>query len=193
MKITDTISVNPSKTALGHVENSTSSIFRSPVIGADAQSHSFDILTILFPSCASTHREFRKYEVPLRTVFATILIVSGITLLQAASSIALAVCSLCFGAFLMLGLFTRPVMFGAAVYYCITGALALRYGHADFSIFSLMFGCLVFAIMGGGKYSCDNLIRGAIRRFKTNSMSLKKEDMEKEPYLGYKAFHKVRI
>ena len=188
MKITDTISVNPSKTTLGHVETPSSAIFRSPVLGAESTSHAVDFIKVLFPSCASGNQELRKYEVPLRTLFATILIISGITLLEANATVALAVCSLCFGALLALGLFTRPVMLGAALYYAIAGALSIRTGHCDISCFMLMFGCVVFAIAGGGKYSLDTLMRKAIMKFKINRINKQKAD-----YLGYKAFHKVKF
>lgn len=189
MKITDTISVNPSKNALGHVESPSSTIFRTPVAGVSSESHSVDLLKLVFPATGAGISEYKKYEVPLRTLFATILIVTGISLLSVSAgmhSIGFAVCALCFGAFLALGLFTRPVMIGAAVFYCISGALSLRAHTPDIAVFSLMFGCLIFGILGAGKYSCDTIIRSAILRHKKVA-TLK----SKENYLGYKAFHKV--
>ena len=184
MKITDTISVNPSKTALGHVETSTSSIFRSQVLGVEKSTHSVNLLKILFPSCEAGMSEYRKYAVPLRTLFATILIVTGITLIETSVSIGFAICSLCFGTLLALGLFTRPLMLGAAVYYCILGAISLRTGTPDLSLFSLMFGCLIFAIIGSGKYSCDTFIRHNILLHRRNN-----ERKRKEMRMSYKAFH----
>ena len=189
MKIADTISVNPSKTALGHVETPSASIFRSPVLGVERNTRSINAISIFFPTCKEGVNEYKKYEVPLRTLLSTILIVTGITCLTAtvsAYSVGFAVCALCFGAFLALGLFTRPVMIGAAVYYCITGALAIRSGAADISVFSLMFGCALFAIMGSGKYSCDALIRKAINRHSLLKKQKKGNKME------YKIFHNVK-
>ena len=186
MKISDTISVNPSKTTLGHVETS-STIFRTRVIDNHSTSNSFDLFKVMFPGWSAGVLEYKKYAVPLRTVFATILIVSGIVLLESSLSIPLAVCSLCFGVFLALGLFTRPVMLGAATFYCITGALMLRAGEIDMNVFSLMFGCLIFAVIGGGKYSCDTLIIHYIMRHRKNT-----EQKNKDNYMGYKAFHKVK-
>ena len=187
MKITDTISVNPSKTALGHVDTPAKTLFRTSIIGGEAHSRPVDLLRILFPSCAIGNKELRKYEVPLRTVFATILIVTGITLIENSLSLSIAIPTICFGAILALGLFTRPVMLGAAVFYCIEGALSIRYGHFNLNVLSLMFGCLIFAVMGGGKYSCDTLIRNLIFRHKSKISPKYKED-----FLGYKAFHRVR-
>lgn len=191
MKIADTISVNPSKTALGHVENPTSSIFRSPVIGVEHQAHTFNWLSMVFPTNKSGVTDYKKYEVPLRTLFSTILIVTGITFLTSTSThinIAFAICSLSFGAILALGLFTRPAMIGAAVYYCVMGALSIRSGAPEVSIFSLMFGCLIFGVLGGGKYSCDALIRKAILR-----QNKKSEKKSKENVMDYKVFHKVKF
>ena len=184
MKIADTISVNPSKTALGHVETPSSSIFRSPVINAEATSRSVDLVKILLPSDNAGVSELKKYAVPLRTIFATILLVTGITLLEASMSVGLAITSLCFGAFLALGLFTRPVMLGAAAYYCICGALSIRYGAPNLSVFSLMFGSLLFAVVGAGKYSCDTLLRSFIIRHRKQNY---KKDSE------YKVFHNVKF
>lgn len=186
MKVNDTISVNPSKTTMGHVETPASSIFRRRVLEADSSERNVDALQLAFPTVKAGLGEYSKYAISLRTLFATILIVSGITMLTTFHAPAYAVFSLCFGGMLALGLFTRPVMFGAAVYYCITGALAVRAGVPDISLFSLMFGCLIFGIIGGGKYSCDNLIRSAIVRHRKNT-----EKSRKENYLGYKAFHNI--
>lgn len=189
MKITDTISVNPSKTTMGQVENAAS-IFRSPVIDRHS-SLTFDPIKVLFPTTGLGINEYKKYETPLRTLFATILIVTGISMLTSfglSEGIGFAVCTLSFGAFLALGLLTRPVMLGASIYYCIMGALGLRAGAPDLTVFSLMFGCLIFGVIGAGKYSCDTLIRGAILRNKRASVRRNKEN-----YMGYKAFHKVKF
>ena len=188
MKLTDTISVNPGKTALGHTD-AASALFRNPVLG-NQSARTFDAMALIFPSSAAGTSEFRKYSVPLRTLFATILLVTGITALSmpfGPYSVAFAVCSLAFGAFLGLGFLTRPVMAGAAVYYCICGALSLRAGAPDITTFSLMFGCAIFCVVGAGKYSCDTLIRRAIRRHIAAG-----EKKRKENTLGYKAFHSVR-
>lgn len=189
MKITDTISVNPSKTALGHVEAPAAnpSIFRSRVLGTETHSSSVNFLSLFFPTSKSGASEYKKYDVPLRTLFSTILIVTGISCFTASAisvNPAIAICSLCFGVFLALGLLTRPVMLGAAAFYCIFGALSIRHGEADISMFSLMFGCVLFAVLGSGKYSCDSLIRKAIVRHN-------KKQKNTDP--GYKAFHKVKF
>lgn len=187
MKVTDTISVNPGKTTLGHVE--APSIFRSQVLGAQANANSIDFLKILFPTSGLGATEFRKYELPMRTLFAIILIAAGISMLSipyGPYSKGFAICTLSFGAFLALGLFSRPLMAGASVFYCIMGALALRNGQVDMTMFSFMFGCLVFCLLGSGKYSCDSFLRHLI-----TSHRKKVENKRKEDLLGYKAFHNI--
>ena len=188
MKIADTISVNPAKRALGQVDTPSPSILRSHVMDDErATSRNFNLLGLFFPTVNAGVGEYKKYDVPLRSIMATILVVTGISCLTASFAsygVGFAVCSLCFGIFLALGLFTRPVMLGAAAYYCIMGALAIRSGAADVSIFSLMFGCLVFALIGSGKFSCDAHIRKAIRRASKNSKAKKSMD--------YKVFHNVK-
>lgn len=187
MKIADTISVNPSKSTLGQVESSTSTIFRSPVIGVQAEQNKIDLSKILFPASNSAFTEYKKYAVPLRTLFSTILIVTGIVMLESSLSAGLAICSICFGAILALGILTRPIMLGASVFYCITGALSIRHGATDLTSFYMMFGCVLFGILGAGKYSCDTLLKGSLRRYRIN-----KENRRKEEMMGYKAFHHVK-
>lgn len=190
MKIADTISVNPGKNALGHVDTPSTSIFRNPVIGVEADHH-FNLVKILFPSANSGLSELKKYDVPLRTLFSTILLVTGILMLTVPYGIhglAFAVCTLAFGVMLAFGLLTRPVMLGAAVFYCVCGALSLRAGTADMTVFSLMFGCLIFGLIGSGKYSCDNFIRHEIVRHKRINDRKRKEKM-----MSYKAFHHFKF
>lgn len=191
MKVTDTISVNPSKTALGHVETASSSILRRRVIDEEQTANKVDLKKIVFPTLSSGVTEYKKYEVPFRTLFATILIVSGLAILignMAIHSVGFAVATICFGGFLAIGLLTRPVMLGASIFYCIVGALSIRTGNPDLSVFSLMFGCLIFAVIGSGKYSCDNMIRHEIDILKGKQSNIKKEDI-----WGYKIFHNVKF
>ncbi|MCH5230058.1 MAG: hypothetical protein J1F12_08735 [Muribaculaceae bacterium] len=191
MKLTDTISVNPGKTTLGEVENASTGILRSHVLNSREETTSINLTKVIFPSINSGLSEYAKYAVPMRTLFATILIISGLTMLNHINGMAgtaCGICTLCFGGFLALGLFLRPVMAGAAIYYCILGAVALRGGMTDLTLFSLMFGCLIFCLIGGGKYSCDTLIRRGIRRHK-----IKKEKKRHEEMMGYRAFHNARF
>lgn len=189
MKLSDTISVNPGKTTLGEIDKTTALLFRNPVLSAEQTANKIGLLSLLFPTDKAGTSEYRKYSMPLRTLFATILIVSGLTMLSfpfGMNDLGCAICTLVFGAFLALGLFVRPVMAGASIYYCIFGALALREGITDITVFSLMFGCLIFCVIGAGKYSCDMLIRRALIRHRKASESKRKDNL-----MSYKAFHNI--
>lgn len=184
MKIADTISVNPGKETLGHSALPANTIFRQSVLNKEKER--VNILTLLFPTVKSGSSEFVKYALPLRSVFATILILTGLTTLLSAGAplpYGLSVCSLVFGGFLAFGLLTRPLMIGAAAYYAICSALSLRMGNADILSLSLMFGSMIFSIYGSGKYSCDFLIRKTVRRHKISSRRKRSENA-----LTYKAF-----
>lgn len=186
MKIADTISVNPGKETLGHSTLPTESIFRQSVLNKEKDKTRTNFLTLLFPTVKSGSSEFVKYSLPLRSVFATILILTGLTTLQSTATtlpFGLSVCSLIFGGFLALGLFTRPVMLGAASYYAVCAALSLRMGNPDMISLCLMFGAMIFSAYGSGKYSCDFLIRQAFRRHKIAVQKKRSQNA-----LSYKAF-----
>lgn len=189
MKITDTISVNPGKTALGLKEES-SNIFRTNVVKHEIESKRFDLLSLVYPSTTSGILGFKKYSLPLRSLFATILIVSGITIIENPIGIhgtGFGVVEIVFGSLLALGFLTRPVMTGAAIFYAVSTALELRGGVSDITSLTLMFGSFLFCITGAGKYSVDTLIRGAIKRH-IKRTKIKKCDLA----MGYKAFHYAR-
>ena len=187
MKIQDTISVNPSKTALGHSESSVSGIFRSQVINQEAHESKVDFLSFVFPTTNFGISSLKNFSLPLRALFSTILIVAGLTILENSvgfHSAGFGIVEIIFGGFLALGLLTRPVMFGAAVYFAISAALSIRYGNADITSLALMFGCFVFSVTGSGKYSLDLLLRKSVKKAIKNH-NIKKADLA----MGYKAFH----
>lgn len=185
MKVTDTISVNPGKTALGHSESKSENIFRTSVINREAKG--IDALTLLLPSSVSGINEFKKFALPLRALFATILIVAGLTLLQSVHASALGILEIIFGGLLALGLFTRLAMAGASVYFAIMAALSIRAGRPDLIPLCLMFGTALFCALGSGKYSLDMMLRSLFVRHKKNQ-----EKKRSEKALSYKAFHYAR-
>lgn len=188
MKTTDTISVNPGKSTLGHVNEEARNLFRKNIIsGSTEHSAKWSPAEWLFPTTAAGVDEFKKYALPLRVLFATILIVSGLTVVEATTpgfSLGYGIAMMTAGGFLALGLLTRPVMAVSSVFLAIYGALALRSGNVQISDFSLMFGCLFFAATGSGKYSIDQFIKRGIHR-----ISERKEKAVKDGKFTYKAFH----
>lgn len=186
MKISDTISVNPGKETLGHSTLPADSMFRQSVLNQDHNKSRINYLTLFFPTVKSGSSEFVKYSLPLRSVFATILILTGLTSMQSSITLlpfGLSVCSLIFGGLLAIGFLTRPVMIGAAAYYAICSALSLRMGTTDMVSLCLMFGSMIFSVYGSGKYSCDFIIRRIVRRHKINAIKKRSEHA-----LSYKAF-----
>ncbi|MCH5224006.1 MAG: DoxX family protein [Muribaculaceae bacterium] len=187
MKIQDTISVNPGKTALGHTEDYTSAIFRTQVVNKEAASHKIDLVSFLFPSTAAGFTGLKNYALPLRALFATILIVAGLSSMATLGgfhAMGLGIVEIVFGGLLAIGVLTRPVMFGAAIFFAIYSALSVRTGHADISSLSLMFGCFIFSAMGSGKYSVDLLLRKSVKKAIKHS-KIKKANSA----MGYKALH----
>ena len=188
MKIADTISVNPRNTTLGQSEKADN-MFRVSIINKEASKNS--LFSLAIPSEATGIAEIRKYALPLRTLFASILIVTGISIIQTASlpiNTSIAIVEIIGGIFLAFGFLTRPIMLISAIFFGITTALSIRTGNTDFSILSLMFGCLIFSALGSGKYSIDFLNRRAMLRSKRKSKIIKSSRA-----LGYKAFHYAEI
>ena len=186
MKIADTISVNPGKTTLGHTESRESSLLRANVIDR-SQKKPADVMGFLFPTASLGLGDVKKYALPLRILFATILIVSGISFVQtpgAIHALGAGVLEIVFGALLAFGLFTRPAMAGATIYFAVVAALSIRSGVADLSALTLTFGSAFFMLAGSGKYSADFLIRTLVKRARIKNRKNRKNNI-----MGYKAFH----
>lgn len=186
MKTTDTISVNPSKATLGRVhEEAVEKLIRASVIErTGTKAARSEVISIVFPGTKSGLKQFRNYSLPLRTLFATILIVSGLTIVQGNAigynSLGTGIVEMVAGALLAIGLLTRPVMLLASIFFGIAGAIGMRNGITDLNLFSLMFGSAIFASIGSGKYSFDTMIRSALCR------NFRRKIIDKS--MGYKAF-----
>ena len=190
MKTTDTISVNPGKTTLGQThEEVLKNLFRNQVLTDTHCNHGLDALvSVIFPSTKTGLTHYRNYAIPMRAVFAAILIVAGLSMIQNSAqfdgSFAIGLVQMIFGGFIAIGFLTRPSMFLAAGYFAVMSALSLRTGMVDLTSFSLMFGCMVMCIIGSGKYSADSLIRRQLIRKSRNNKTMT---------LDYKAFRNVRF
>lgn len=186
--IVDTISVNPGKTTLGQTGERERALLRANILNENYGTQSrIDFVSLFFPSASCGISAFRKYALPLRTLFATILIVSGLNLLQAPGAIystGQGIAMITAGGMLALGLLARPVMALAAAFFAVVGAISIRIGAPEMNLFSLMFGSLLFAFTGSGKYSCDEMIFRALRRHEKKS---KKNLCDRR--LSYRAFH----
>lgn len=187
MKVADTISVNPGKTTLGEKSSPSAGILRVPVLDRQKRTSGLNLSVLLCPSTNQGLAEYKKFALPLRALFATILIVAGLTLFQSplpTVSYSLGILEIIFGGLLAVGFLTRPIMGCAGVYFGIMAALSLRNGIADITPLCLMFGSFLFCATGSGKYSLDFLIKNAIRNHVRFRNEKKKNEM-----MGYKAFH----
>ena len=185
MKISDTISVDPGKITLGDRNSKVmDSLIRTNILNDENARH-YPLSAFLFPSVSRSHFMLDYFSVPLRTIFSALLIIVGIVSLQQISApfaLGFAIIEISLGVMLALGLFSRIFMALGAVFFGISGAIALRSGVADLNLFFLMFGCILFFLIGAGKYSCDAMIGKLLKRNngkKNNSVNA----------LDYKAFH----
>lgn len=181
-----TISVEPAKITLGEQirKESQSKFLRSHILESRHITISKkDVMTLCFPSTSNGMDLLSKYALPMRSVFAALLIISGIPYLSVSGlSLAFGIVSITFGAMLALGLLSRIAMGLSAVMYCAAGLFALRHGIYDILSFTLMFGSVLFFFLGSGKYSCDTFIRRSLIR-----KSLRNREKETEKALSYKA------
>lgn len=188
MKLSDTISVDPGKITLGAKNNELNAgIFRVNVLTDRKEEDSILRLTsLVFPAVNSGSKLLNKYCLPLRTLFSALLIISGLAMLGLSTTtlpinIGIGVVAIAIGGMLALGLFTKIASAGGALFFGIMGAISLRAGTVNMEVFMLMFGCLLFLVVGAGKYSCDTILRSHI-------IKKRKETLQKHGELSYKSF-----
>lgn len=127
----------------------------------------------------------------MRFLFAAILMASGCLTLEGSIGNALTVLpdkifgimQISAGGMLALGLMTRVSILSLGIILSASIFITFKNGMPDMSALSSLFTCLLFFIMGAGKYSLDFLIRkgiitGASRRRKRREMKR----------MSYKAF-----
>ena len=189
MSLSKTISVEPAKITLAEKKNKelASELLRISILKRENEyNNKFNLLDLVFPTQSAANDIFRKYAVPARTIFSALLIVAGLTSLNHAFSPwlnSVGILEIIFGSFLALGLLSRPIMALSSIMFLALGITSLRIGQIDVTPFAMMFGSLIFFLQGGGKYSCDTLIRKSIKRYLVNRrIKIKKES------LSYKAF-----
>lgn len=184
MNYSDIISVNPGKLTLGalHPEGATRLIRTNININSSTvKKHRF--LDFIFAVKAPGINRFGKYMLVMRLLFATILISSGCLTLNGSITNALTIISsqvsgilqITAGAMLALGLLTRISILSIGIILSASILITFTNGMPDMSALSSLFTCILFIIMGAGKYSLDFLIRkgviiNATRRRKRNEM-----------------------
>ena len=191
MNTNKTISVEPGKITLAERKNRerAAEYFRTSILNSETQKiEKINLSKLLFPTQKSANLSFVKYSVPLRSIFSALLIIFGINAIHSSGlvynhNLSLGILSIIFGGFLGIGLFSRITMALATSMFAITGIIGLRMGIQDMTSFSMMFGSMIFLIMGSGKYSCDTFLRKIMWKRMIN----KRNQMRQEA-LSYKAF-----
>lgn len=191
MNISDIISVNPGRLTLGylHPEKAGRLLRKTVIVRNLRNTHKSRYLNAVFTCTAPQADCFGSCMLLFRFLFAALLIVNGSFIASGEiyaprfmpESSVFSIVEIVAGSLLAIGLFTRPVMTAVAIGLGIMTTEAVAAGVFDSASLAMLFGSVVFVILGSGKYSCDFLIRKAIilRRRKA-----KKEEMT------YKAFSK---
>lgn len=185
---TETISVNPGEKTLGKSNNELAyKLFRNSIL-ENKTDRKIDFISLVLPSNKSGIELLEKYYLPLRTIFAALLIISGIQQLEGTFSIlnynVIGIIEICLGAFLAFGLFSRLFMGISIAFYLILGIVSMRLGLVNLYLFVMMFGSSLFFAMGSGKYSCDTLIKKAL------IIKKRKNEIERNnKRMSYKAFY----
>ena len=194
MNTTKTISVEPAKITLAELKNKekAAQFLRASILQKENQkTEKISLVNIFFPTKQMANEALVKFSVPLRTIFSAILIISGLSFFENSNYLissysCVAILEIIFGVFLAIGLLSRIVMAASSIMFVLCGIISLRSGYSDITAFALMFGSVLFFIMGAGKYSCDTLIRRNIKKFLVN-----KKRKAQEERLSYKAFSYV--
>ena len=188
MTRTDTISVNPGKDTLGDKNLSLKTDFFRNNILVEKKKGKIDFCDLIFPSLSKETLALNKFFVPLRTIFATLLIICGISIIEGTAivnaSLALGIVEIILGSFLAIGLLSRPLMCLGAGLFGVLGTIALRNGIVETEYFTMMFGCLIFSVLGSGKYSVDYILRVNLKKW--ISKYQEKPSSYRKSYLAFK-------
>lgn len=198
MNLSDIISVDPAKTTLGalHPEVASRLLRNSRIYRKVAPPAKRTALNFFFASLAPGVNRFGGYMLLFRCLFAALLIVSGSFILygeiEAPESLmpghVFAIIEIVAGSMLALGFFNRLASLAVTIMFATVSVTSILHGVFDMQSFLTLFGCLLFLLLGTGKYSCDFLIRKAII-----AKAAKRRNRLEQERLTYKAFRNVHI
>lgn len=181
-----TISVDPGKITLGAKSISITNNLRADILH---QPHHLDMTRALFASPNISIGKLNSFSIPLRTLFAAILIISGIySISSGIAPLSLGIIEITIGGMLAIGFLSKIAMGVGTILFGALGILSLRAGMADIQSFTLCLGCVAFFLYGVGKYSCDNLIYMALRRYGKSRMAKKNVNE-----ISYKSFANYKL
>lgn len=198
MNLSDIISVDPAKTTLGalHPEVASRLLRNSRIYRKVAPPAKRTALNFFFASLAPGVNRFGGYMLLFRCLFAALLIVSGSFILygeiEAPESLmpghVFAIIEIVAGSMLALGFFNRLASLAVTIMFATVSVTSILHGVFDMQSFLTLFGCLLFLLLGTGKYSCDFLIRKAII-----AKAAKRRNRLEQERLTYKAFRNAHI
>lgn len=174
MNFTDVISVDPGQMTLGslHPAKSGNPLENSAVPAAHQAAGTDDAWNVVFASATPHSNRYGICILMLRFLFAAVMIVAGSFILtgQINSSFTLfptdiyAVTMIVFGGMLALGFLSRLAMLGGTAIFGFAVFHTIMAGLFNMSFIMLCLGCLVFLMLGNGRFSIDGFIRQSIRR-----------------------------
>lgn len=171
MNIAETISINPVDKTLGALNPAAAARFvREHTAPARTSSNKKGILDFCLASSAPGVSRFGRQMLLFRTMFATLLIISGSFLLSGEltftsglfSSSTLGIAEIMMGSMLVLGFLSRFAMIGSTLLFGILAGVSVANGVFDMAALLCCLGSMVFMTMGAGKFSADFLIKKAI-------------------------------
>lgn len=193
MKLSRVISVDPGRLTLGalHPEAPVRLIRTKVLSPVYKERKGKGSLNLTFACMMPGVNLYGTYILLLRLLFAALLIVSGVFILDSRiiapenimSSRIFAIGEIAAGGMLAVGLLSRFAMLSAAVVFAIISVKSGIYGDLDIQSIACFIGSAIFLIAGTGKYSLDYLIRKGIM-----SHTAKKRKAAREARMSYKAY-----
>lgn len=194
----DVISVNPGRKTLGALNLQSATRFLRTTITLPSnrrKSANRKTLDVLFAVASPSFRQRSGCIIVLRFFFAVLLGLCAFMPMYFDSSLEfyhmgvshIAVIAMIAGvASLVLGLFIRPVMIAVALILAAESALQFSVGDFDETVLFCVFGCVLFAVTGSGKYSVDYLVRRLLLRSPFSEKRKRKLEKKRLSYEAYR-------
>lgn len=171
MNVAETISINPVDKTLGALNPAAAARFvREHTAPVKSTSNKKGVLDFCFATSAPGMKRFGKQMLLFRSMFATLLIISGSFLVSGEivstsdllTSTTLGIAEIVMGSMLVLGFLSRYAMMASTVLFGIFAGTSIANGVFDTSALLFCLGSMVFMIVGTGKFSADFLIKKAL-------------------------------
>ena len=178
MNFTDVISVDPGQMTLGSLQPAqTGRVLENSDLSASSRNaNSQNFWNVVFASATPRSNRYGLCILLLRFLFSAVMIVAGTFILMGKINASFtllptetyAVTLIVFGGMLALGLLSRIAMAGGVVLFGFSMTNTIMAGVFNVSAIMLCLACLVFLMLGTGRFSLDGLIRSSIIRHSIN-------------------------